>query len=819
MSLSTSMRKHGWKAQVITACLTLFAPAALTGCGARQDDGLEPLYDLTERFEDARTIRDGSFVDVGSSVDRRRLLEGWSGPENDGQGTTFSWATGREASVSIDATGIESAILEVRCLPYGYEGAPPQIVSALVNGTPVGEAVLEAAWATYRFDIPDSLLSTGENTVTFRFAHAASPSDHGGSDGRTLAAAFDFVRVLDARSDQPWTALFEPPTLERDRIVVPAGTTVVFTLPAPRDGVLELSVDKGIEGLAGEVWLAGPDGASVPLLAVPAGSADRGPFRVPLGVDEGDLVDIGFETTFVGPADGRARLGWISPRIYGRRTAEPVTDVVLIVVDTLRADHVGAYGSDVATPNIDRLAASGVLFENAYSHIPITGPSHATLFTSLAPFEHGVLNNAQIFDPSHHTMAELLGGWARRTAGFVSLGVLQSSFKFDQGFDAYYDRFDRDWMKNADEVNAEVMTWLGDNGESPFFAWIHYSDPHEPYAPPGLVYPSIRLLLDGAEVGTVTADGRGRSVSLEVPPGVHTLRLEPSGEPPRHRIRFPFISLADDRLEMTRGEGWTTKTGRFRAPAYDTRLPATLEIANRSPRAVDATLQLICRELLSIPEIRERYALEVEFVDRRIGELLDELDRRGVLDSALVIFASDHGEGFGEHNHVGHISQLYEQLIRVPLIISFPSRLPAGARVEERVGLVDVLPTVAELLDVRPPARVRGRSLVPLIERREVSEVPLLAETYRPEAPTDKRAVIADGFKLIRSVGEREWEELYDLRSDPGETDDLISSAPEVADRLRELLRSQSSAVQGTTHDADLTEDEKEQLRALGYIR
>jgi arylsulfatase A-like enzyme len=546
------------------------------------------------------------------------------------------------------------------------------------------------------------------------------------------------------------------------------------------------------------------------------------PIRLPLHVESNSLVRIGF--TAVGdPAatSGGASIVWLSPRLYGRQPElEPVPHVVLIVVDTLRADHVGAYGSEVSTPNIDRLAAAGVRFENAYSHIPITGPSHASVFSSMLPFEHGVENNTQIFDPGLETTAEMLGDWGRRTAGFVSLGVLRRAFGFGQGFESFYDRFPRDWMKDAGEVNAEVMKWFGGISNAPFFAWIHYSDPHEPYTPPGLQYPEVKVVFDDVEHGVVTATGRGYSVPVVVPPGVHRVRFEASDPPPRHTLRFPNIRLDDDRLELIRRDGWTTKTKRFGDPAFDTRLPAALDIVNPTAGAITTDLQLVCRELLSISEVRERYALEVEYVDRRIGELMEQLDRRGVLDNALVIFTSDHGEAFGEHNHVGHISQLYDQLIRVPLIVSYPDRVAAGMVVDDPVGLIDLYPTVAELLRLPPPAAATGRSLVPLIEGRSLPERPIVAETYRPEAYTDKRAVISAGFKYIHSVGDREWEELYDLRADPGETTDLAADRPALVEEFREVLKRRlEMSIRGTTANAELTEKEKEQLRALGYVR
>jgi arylsulfatase A-like enzyme len=497
-----------------------------------------------------------------------------------------------------------------------------------------------------------------------------------------------------------------------------------------------------------------------------------------------------------------------------------VPHVVLIVVDTLRADYVGSYGSEVSTPNIDRLAAAGVRFANAYCHVPITGPSHASLFTSLLPFEHGVVNNAQIFDLGFETFAEVLRFGGRRTAGFVSLGVLKRQFRFDQGFEQYFDSFERDWMKDARELNHEVLGWLDGVNDAPLFSWIHYSDPHEPYTPPGLEYPGVGVRLGGGEQVVIRADGRGHEVTLVVPPGTHTVRLEGVPSAPRHTIRFPFLRVEDPRLELIRGRGWKTKLKRFGDPAFDTTLPATLEIVNPTSEPRRTVLQLMCRELLSVPEIRERYALEVEFVDEQIGVLLDELERRGVLDDALVIFTSDHGEAFGEHNHVGHISQLYEELIRVPLIVSFPGRLQAGRVVEQSVGLIDLLPTVAELLDLELRDGGRGRSLVPLLDGNSLPDMPVVAETYRPEAASDKKAVVFGGIKYIHSWSDREWEEIYDLRTDPGERNDLATTRPDLLAQLRTLLERQlATGARVPSRDAALTDEEKERLRALGYIR
>jgi arylsulfatase A-like enzyme len=691
-----------------------------------------------------------------------------------------------------------------------------------INGAPVGEVVLNPGWSTYRMAIPGAVLMAGGNRVSFRFAYAASPDDHGGADSRTLAAAFDVIGLGKGSTAAAEAVTGELPSVSETGIETPVGTVVVYTVKMPPDPVLEVPAVEISPGLRGEVWVRTSEGPPASRLAVPVDDASEGPYLVLLDAEPGALAQIVLAATAEADAEPETgRITWRAPRLYGRASeGEPMPDVVLIVVDTLRADHVGVYGSDVSTPNMDGLAAAGVRFSNAYSHIPITGPSHGTLFSSMLPFEHGAVNNAQIFSPNGPTMPELVSDWGWQTGGVISLGVLNRNFRFDRGFERFGDSFSRDWMKNAGEVNADVMEWLGAISSRPFFAWIHYSDPHEPYTPPGLVYPEVVVMFDGSEVARLTADGRGDGVPVVVPPGSHEVRFAATEDRPRHTIRFPAMWLEDDRLELVRRDGWTTKTFRFAGPSFDTPLPATLEITNPTRDQVSTELRLICKERLSRREIRERYALEVEYVDRRIGELLDELERRGVLSDALVVFASDHGEAFGEHKHVGHISQLYQEAIRVPLIVSFPGRIPAGVVVDDVVGLIDVLPTMAELLGLPLPASVRGRSLVPLLEGRPMPARPLFAETHKPEAYRDRRAVIAGGFKLIHSLGDDEWLELYDLRSDPRETANVSDDRPDLVDEMRSMLdRRAAESERAGSRDADLTDEEKEQLRALGYVR
>ena len=166
------------------------------------------------------------------------------------------------------------------------------------------------------------------------------------------------------------------------------------------------------------------------------------------------------------------------------------SNILLFTIDTLRADHLGCYGYErINTPNINRLADEGILFEYTMSQIPLTTPSHSSIFTSLYPRNHGVLNNAQHLDGSLLTLTEILKENGYATAGFISCFVLQSKYGISQGFDAYFDQVEiktkenpnRISYINSKQLNERIIPWLREHSQEKFFAWIHYFDPHNPY--------------------------------------------------------------------------------------------------------------------------------------------------------------------------------------------------------------------------------------------------------------------------------------------------------------------------------------------------
>ncbi len=791
--------------------------------------GQPVIYDFVERRPAARIFQESTVVDLGSIEAGHNLVAGWGNPEVNDDGTTYSWAVSQRAEIDFLIFDTGTTRLDFRAWPFVRDGGRGQSVTVFVNDRRIGSARLAPGPHEYSLRVPGGVLITGVNRVAFDFKWVEEARIHrnGSNDHRTLAAAFDFVGFGEIPTMADGDDRGRPaPAVRDDALALAPGTGLVFAFNRTSETRLAFGLE--VEGARP------PDTAKVVVWSQRAGSdpvellaADLG--RVlgeqVLRVDAGEgRLEIGFAVTGsdAPPDNAGWRIKVTAPRLHAEEQAsEKLSNVFLIVVDTLRADRLGVYGSELATPNIDRLAAGGVTFMNAYSHIPITGPSHSSLFTSLIPTEHGVHNNGQILGTDFPVMAEILRDEGRNTAGVVSLGVLEGRFGFERGFDTYLDTFEHDWWKDAGEINTEVFDLLDGSLPEPFFLWVHYSDPHEPYAPPGIEFPRVQLELNGEPVGELHADGRARAFDLEVLPGRNELRfidLDPSGD---RSFRLTTFNVDDPEVEPHFGAGWRARDRALTTSLHMAAFPATVALDNPSGGKRRIEIEVASQPELPLAELQRRYGLEVEYVDREIGRLLDFMDERHLLDNTLVVFLSDHGEGLGDHNHLGHISQLYNSLLDVALIARFPGHLPEGAVIDEPVAMVDVLPTVLDLMGLASPQRVNGISLVPLMAGGRTEPRSIVAETYRPEAYSDKRALVRDGFKYIHSwTDDREWEELYDLAADPAELHDLSKAEAERLAATRAALQTRlREGVTAEVLEAELSTEDVERLRALGYIR
>jgi len=403
-------------------------------------------------------------------------------------------------------------------------------------------------------------------------------------------------------------------------------------------------------------------------------------------------------------------------------------NLLLISIDTLRADRLGCYGYAVArTSNIDGLAAGGTLYETVIAAAPVTLPAMATLLTGLDPPAHGArYNGFYRVRRAPVTLAELLADRGYRTAAAVGNFALDSSFGIAQGFASFDDAMtqfmappgyqfpaepDENWWRRfrstqpaqrpASEITDAGLAWLERHGDEPFFLWLHYMDPHSPYEPPA-----------------------------------------------------------------------------------EYRLPG-----------------------------RQAYDSEVAYVDAQIGRLLEGYRTRFPDARTLIVVVADHGESLGEHGIQGHVYALYEQAVRVPLILNLPGRVPAGRRVSEPLRARDVPLEILKALGL-PDTGPFGEQAADAAG--DDGDWWAYTESFEPligrgEEPL--RSVRTARFKLI---DRGEPEELYDLALDPAEERNLASEEPETARTLRAHLDSADTGAPEAPMPADAATEER--LRALGYI-
>jgi len=392
--------------------------------------------------------------------------------------------------------------------------------------------------------------------------------------------------------------------------------------------------------------------------------------------------------------------------------------VILISVDTLRADVLGCYGSrKPSTPHIDAIARGGTLFVQASSQVPLTLPSHTSMLASTYPFFNGIEENGEVVPPGTLTLTTVLQSRGYHAGAFIGGFALDRRFGLDQGFETYDSPFGVHAKQGArqytitrpgKEVADAATHWVDENSSHPFFLFLHLYDLHRPY-------------------------------------------LQPSAR-------------------------------------------------NHSDRT--------------------GYELELSYVDEVLGQFWEYLARTGLLDKALIVFTSDHGEGLGEHGEETHEYFIYQSTLRVPLIIHWPRGGPARpARVDQPVGLIDLAPTILQFLGIPQPRQFQGQSLFGLLTShngaasREVYGETVYARDHL-------------GCSVLRSLRRERYKyidapkaELYDLQSDPGELRNLCQREASLAQALRQqLLRLQGrfAATKPVPTGAQSVET-KSMLNSLGY--
>ena len=503
-------------------------------------------------------------------------------------------------------------------------------------------------------------------------------------------------------------------------------------------------------------------------------------------------------------------------------------NLILILVDTLRADVLISRRDTVDTPRIDDLARDGVPFLWAFAHAPMTLPSHTSLFSSRYPFETGVLNNGQVVPPDLPLLAEHLAEQGYDTRAVVSLGTLwpdrkRKGVQLDRGFASYVHTPGH--VTPAPVVGEAIADSLeGVDPARPLFFFAHFCDPHGPYnvhgqrrdgTPPF----EADVFLDGELLARVTtSDATYWKRKFTLGPGDHSFVVEsekntnvrifnvfdPSGD----SIAVEYFDREGQPLVDAEGEPVTSLRGRSLRH---------VEIRFENDRDAEREFEIEAWFTDHVPgrSVAYRYFREVDFVDGYVGQVIDRLKERGLYEHSIVVFTSDHGEALGTHNYIGHVKNLFDEMTHVPLILKPQRGSDAGEALRARSGgvvpHVDVVPTLLEMSGLAPLAGQRGTSLLVDGERTAISE------THSPEADENQIAKRDARHKLI-FYADRDTFELYDLQEDPFELNDVFAQRGGEFEHWQEELRLIARLSEGAGLDWDsLSDDDKRRMEAMGY--
>ena len=443
-----------------------------------------------------------------------------------------------------------------------------------------------------------------------------------------------------------------------------------------------------------------------------------------------------------------------------------VPDVIIVSVDTERADHLETYGYHLPTsPHLTELARESILFRNATAPMPLTRPSLTSLHTGVDPVEHRVLENGHAPDLlKFQTIATVLADRGYQTAAFVGSGVLSGQHFGNLGFQLYDDRHNlhdpfaenlvfterlsRFWGEggvwlSADRVTDKVIEWLSSADDTPLFLWVHYFDPHRPYT-------------------------------------FHSDEVMPSGRSGEEAMR----ALAE----------WRSRD-----------IQSETELRPDDPLLADAL---------------DLYDQEIAFADENFGRLLQSLTENGRYDNSLIIFTADHGESFDHGYFFKHDSRLYEGLLRVPLVVRLPHGRMGGTATLQPLTLSDLAPMVYDVTGIAADANPGILEAIATGSSESGNRVTFHLTPRDPRLLRPKKllAIRTATWKLIRDM-ETDGAELFDLSLDPEELNNLWSSHQAEAERLSRLLDQYEEELPRGQEQPEISDERLRILRSLGYVR
>ena len=698
--------------------------------------------------EDRRPLR----LEFGGDGVAGVLGDGWSDPVAGGPGETgWRWAPAPAATLRLELPPPADRRLQLTA--RRPDELASQRLEVWLNGHQLSGDELPAEWTELVAEAPREEWLPGANELVLRFATLRV------AEGASRSAQLAELTI---------ETLAEPAlALEGDaegpRARQPGGTSVDLFRRLPEGSPRLVLAASGPGGAAARAALdVEPDGGEL----VEA-------WRGELTATDGQIVDLSpwagalVRLRLSAPGSG---LAWRRLELLGAATGGAPQEAVvaetrevveegtrpnllLYVIDTLRADHTSLYGYHrPTTPRLEALAREGILFDPAWANASWTRPGTATLLTGTLPTVHGAMNTLSLLSPDVRLLSETLRQAGYRTHAVVTNPNLRGRWALDRGWDEYrYIDLDLPFTDSSAVINREVIPRLGElaAGDGPFFLYLHSMDPHAPYQPPE----GYRRFLDPEYDGEV--DGSMASVG----------RLF-------------------DRLRRDGAAAWA----------------ADLE------------------------QLDGLYDGGILHNDARIGELVDAMAELGLLETTAILVTSDHGEEFFEHGGVHHGHSLYQEQIRIPMLLR-----PPGGTAPRKIAdaqQVDVAVMLAALAGVAPPPTAIGLDL-PTVG--DASGRPVFAE----EELRDRRlwSFVEEGMKLHYNRNARhaeyqrqETHELFDLAADAGETRNLWADRPVVAGYLRQRARALAAGLAaGAERDMidpeELSDELRDQLRALGYLQ
>jgi arylsulfatase A-like enzyme len=482
---------------------------------------------------------------------------------------------------------------------------------------------------------------------------------------------------------------------------------------------------------------------------------------------------------------------WGTPIIRSRTAmaADAPRGVILIQADTLRPDHLGLYGHKRDTaPFLARVAAEGAVFKNVYAQAGWTKVSTSSIMTSLYPSTHGVFSIDDRLPAAATTLAEVY-----REAGYATLSLSSVMFtgqytNLHQGFEELHeqsslvDATGAFTSKTAREYVDRATDWIERHRDAPFFLYLHVFDPHSPYEP--------RRPYDAMWADPAKRDEHVKQLASL-----------------RKTIADPFLA----------GRGMAT--------------PEEMVKAGVDPAAY-------------LAHDKDWYDSSIRALDAELARLFERLRATGLDRNTAVVFLSDHGEEFHEHGRMWHGQSTYGEMVRVPLVVRWPDRVPAGGVIDEPVQLIDVMPTLLDVSRLQPPQGLQGQSLAPLLQtsggntgggappegwRRRpaiVEKQPMGQPGYPNES--ESYAIIDGGWKLIHNKArpaERPEFELFDTARDPFDQVNVADQHPDIVQRLAKALDGWRAVAVAARLKPDsettgnLTPEQLQRLRSLGYVR